>query len=307
MSEQLATKNDLRSFIAGDTFKQQVALSLPHHMTPDRFARVALTAMTRTPKLMDCTRESLLRCLMDCSSLGLEPDGRHAHLIPYKDACTLIVDWKGLVALARRSGDVAIFRAELVKERDSFAWENSIVTHGIDWRNDRGATQAVYSYVKFKDGSEDWEVMTLAEVEAIRKRSRSGNAGPWVTDFDEMAKKTAIRRHSKRLTLSPEFADALEKDGDIIEERNVTPIAQTNLAALLAAPAAQPVSDTPDELVMDHLNIFGASVTEYGEAIRRLKLSTATQWKDISNGEHMTALIRWEEVEAELRAIQDGN
>ena len=96
---------------------------------------------------------------------------------------------------------------------------------------------------------------------------------------------------------------------DLPTERNATPTSkpQTNLAALLAAPAAQPVSDPPEELVMDHLNIFGASVTEYGEAIRRLKLSTATQWKDISNGEHMTALIRWEEVEAELRAIQDGN
>jgi len=63
--------------------------------------------------------------------------------------------------------------------------------------------------------------MTLAEVEAIRKRSRSGNVGPWQTDFDEMAKKTAIRRHSKRLTLSPEFAAALEKDDDRLEERPV--------------------------------------------------------------------------------------
>ena len=96
---------------------------------------------------------------------------------------------------------------------------------------------------------------------------------------------------------------------DLPTERNATPTIkpQTNLAALLAAPAAQPVSDPPEELVMDHLNIFGASVTEYGEAMRRLKLSTATKWKDISNGEHMTALIRWEEVETELRAIQDGN
>jgi len=84
MSEQLAKpapKNDLRSFIAGDAFKQQVALALPQHMTPDRFARVALTALTKTPKLLDCTRESLLRCLMDCSQLGLEPDGRHAHFV----------------------------------------------------------------------------------------------------------------------------------------------------------------------------------------------------------------------------------
>jgi recombination protein RecT len=250
MSQELSTKNDLRSFIAGDKFKEQVALSLPSHMTPDRFARVAITAMTRTPKLFDCTRESLLRCLMDCSSLGLEPDGRHAHLIPYKDQCTLIVDYKGLIALARRSGDVAVFRAELVKEGDGFTWENGVVSHAINWREDRGKTQAVYSYVKFKDGCEDWEVMTLAEVDAIRKRSRAGGSGPWVTDFDEMAKKTVIRRHSKRLTLSPEFADALEKDDDRIEER-----AAKGQVVARSAPvdpwAAAPAQELPQALPDD--------------------------------------------------------
>lgn len=224
MSTEIQKKpgKEIRDLIQSDVFKTQIALALPVHLTPDRFARIALTALTKTPKLLDCTKESLLRCLMDCSSLGLEPNGRDAHLIPYGNVCTLIVDYKGLIALARRSGDVAIFRAELVKEFDTFAWDNSRVTHGIDWRNDRGKTQAVYSYVKFADGNEDWEVMTLAEVEAIRKRSKSGNSGPWVSDFDEMAKKTAIRRHSKRLTLSPEFADALEKDDDKIDERAVS-------------------------------------------------------------------------------------
>lgn len=229
---QLATqpKNDLRNFIAGDAFKNQVALSLPSHMTPDRFARIALTAFTKTPKLLECTRESLLRCLMDCSSLGLEPDGRHAHLIPYKDQCTLIIDYKGLIALARRSGDVAMIRGELVKENDEFSWNTGVVKHSINWRADRGKSQAVYSYVKFKDGSEDWEVMTLAEVDAIMRRSQGyksaiqyNKAHPWISDFDEMAKKTVIRRHSKRLTLSPEFAAALEKDGDRLEERASKP------------------------------------------------------------------------------------
>lgn len=223
-SEQLAkpTVRDIRDFLETEAVKGQLALVLPKHMTPDRFARVAVTAMTKTPKLLECTKESLLRCLMDCSSLGLEPNGRDAHLIPYGSQCTLIVDWKGLVSLARRSGDVALFKADLVKENDSFSWENGTVRHGIDWRADRGKTQAVYSYVKFRDGSEDWEVLQIAEVEAIRKRSKAGQSGPWISDFDEMAKKTAIRRHSKRLTLSPEFQDALDKDDDKIEERAAT-------------------------------------------------------------------------------------
>ena len=95
--------------------------------------------------------------------------------------------------------------------------------------------------------------MTLAEVDAIRKRSRSGTSGPWVTDFDEMAKKTAIRRHSKRLTLSPEFADALEKDDDKFDERipagrEIKPARAVPLDPFqLAAPAAMPADEVADD------------------------------------------------------------
>lgn len=226
MSQELAKPSatrDIRDYLDGPNVQAQIARVLPQHMTPDRFARVAITAITKTPKLMDCSRETLLRCLMDCSSLGLEPDGRHAHLIPYGKDCTLIIDYKGLIALARRSGSVVLFKAELVKENDVFSWDDNIVRHSIDFMSDRGKLKAVYSYVKFKDGSEDWEVMTVADVDAIRKRSRAGNGGPWVSDYEEMAKKTAIRRHSKRLTLSPEFQAAAELDDDRTPERNVTP------------------------------------------------------------------------------------
>ncbi len=222
MTQEITTKNDIRSFLAGDKFKEQIALALPRHISPDRFARVALTALTRTPKLMDCTRESLLKCLMDCSALGLEPDGRHAHLIPYGKDCTLICDWKGLVALARRSGKVALWGREVGKEADTFGWDNGIVSRGINWRGDRGKAQCYYSHVRSNDGTDDYEVMTMEEVKAIQKRSRAGSSGPWVTDFDEMARKTVLRRHSKRITLSPEFADALERDDDRIVERHVT-------------------------------------------------------------------------------------
>lgn len=214
---------DIRTFLETSAVQEQLAKVLPAEMRPERIARVALTAMTKNPKLLDCTRESLLRCLMECSGFGLEPDGRHAHLIPYKSECTLIIDWKGLVALARRSGDVALYKAELVREKDHFEWANGRVDHRIDWRSDRGAVQLCYSYVQFSSGAEDWEVMTLDEVNAIRRRSRSANAGPWVSDFEEMMKKTAIRRHSKRLTLSPEFTRAAERDDGEIEMRDVTP------------------------------------------------------------------------------------
>ena len=124
-------------------FKEAVRKSLPQHMTPERFVRVALTAMLKTPKLAQCSQESVFRCMLDLSSLGLEPDGRRAHLIPYGTDCTLIIDYKGLIELAKRSGEVAMWRAELVCENDEFSWTNGIVDHKINWLAPRGKVLAV--------------------------------------------------------------------------------------------------------------------------------------------------------------------
>lgn len=208
----------IKEWIGGDKFREAVASSLPSHMTADRFVRVALTAMMKTPKLADCTQASIFKVMLDLSSIGLEPDGRRAHIIPYGNVATLIIDYKGLIELAKRSGEVVNWRAEIVCENDEFNWENGTVEHKINWRKPRGKMGAVYSHVRNKDGVDDYEVMTVDQVEGIRKRSKAGASGPWVTDFNEMAKKTVMRRHSKRLTLSPEFNDALVKDGDVVDE-----------------------------------------------------------------------------------------
>ena len=166
-----------------------------------------------------------MKCLLDLSAFGLEPDGRRAYLIPYGKECTLIVSYMGLVELIRRSGEVASIRAETVCEKDVFSWVNGEITHEVDWRQDRGKVQAVYAEAVLKSGERQTATMTLAEVEAIRKRSKAGNSGPWQTDFAEMAKKTAVRRLSKMLPLSSEIMErVIAGDADTVTERDVTPI-----------------------------------------------------------------------------------
>lgn len=230
MSEQTTSitkepKKDLRSILASDQFREQVAMSLPRHMKPERFARIALTALTKNPKLLECTKESVLKCCMDLSGFGLEPDGRRAYLIPYGKEATLIVSYIGLIELAKRNGDVAKWVPQTVCEKDHFIWDNGEIDHKINFREDRGNVQCVYSKVTFKDGTTDVEVMTLDECNAVRDRSRAKD-GPWKTDYIAMCLKTTIRRHSKRMTLSSEFVDAMDRDDDLIDvkvERNVTP------------------------------------------------------------------------------------
>ncbi len=220
----------LKEMIGGEKFREQVALALPKHMTPERFSRIALTALQRTPKLQDCTQTSLFKCLLDLSAAGLEPDGRRAYLIPYGTECTLILSYMGMIELVRRSGDVVSIRSELVCENDEFSWENGKITHKVEWRKPRGEIQAVYAEAVLKSGETQTATMTKDEVDAIRKRSRSGSSGPWVTDYGEMAKKTTLRRLCKLLPLSSEVAEHIDKDGDVVLERDVTPKPVANLS-----------------------------------------------------------------------------
>ena len=244
------TKQDtsLKGLINSEAMQEQFARALPKHLSPERFGRVAITALTKTPKLQDCTKESVMRCLLDLSAMGLEPDGRRAYLIPYGKECTLIISYMGLIELIRRSGDVVSIRAETVCEKDEFDWRDGQVTHAINWREDRGALQAVYAEAIMKSGEKQTAVMTLTEINAIKNRSRSGGSGPWVSDFAEMAKKTAIRRLSKLLPLASEIMDHVTRDDDQYAMRNVSrPIMVARLPdnpfAKIEAPAVEVIEE----------------------------------------------------------------
>jgi recombination protein RecT len=191
-------------------------------MSPERFVRIALTATFRNPKLLRCSQESFLNCLLQLGAMGIEPDGRRAHLIPYGDECTVIVDYKGIAEMLRRNRDVVSIHCDVVGANDHFEVRfgtRGILDHVPSLR-DRGAPVCAYSWVKLPDGTEEYDIMGIDEIEAIRKRSKTPDNGPWKTDWNEMAKKTVFRRHSKTLPLSPQTREALEReqDGDALTE-----------------------------------------------------------------------------------------
>lgn len=220
----MATKKEhpLVAVIQSQGMLDQLAKTMPSSLTPARFARIALTQFRKTPALLKCDEASVLKCLMDSASIGLEPDGRNAHLIPYGRECTLVLDYKGLIELARRSGQVSELGAEVICENDAFKYEvGSTPVHTINFFKDRGKIIGAWAWCRFKDGGSQCEVMTKSEIEIVRSGSAAGKAGPWVTYWGEMAKKTVFRRLSKWLPLSPEYRDALDLDGDRIID--VTP------------------------------------------------------------------------------------
>jgi recombination protein RecT len=249
-AQQLARRpGTVKDILRGKEFKDALREVLPKIMRPERFVRIALTTIMRIPELGECSKPSLFRALLDLSSYGLEPDGRRAHLIPFKNKkmcqcghqqdehkgqncihcdckqrrvmveCQLIIDYKGLAELVRRSGDVSYIHADVVYEGDEWDFgfgSNSFLKHKpAEVRGPK--RRAFYSFVKLKDGTEDFRVLSPADVEKIRRRSKSPDNGPWVTDYDAMGIKTAFRQHSKWLPLSPDVREAVESDDDAVD------------------------------------------------------------------------------------------
>lgn len=289
-SEVVKTQNgdsqNIRSLIQSDVYKKQFAMALPKHMSPERFIRIALTALTKNPKLQTCSQASLVSCLLDISQLGLEPDGRRAHLIPYGDKCTLIIDYKGLVELAMNTGEVSNIHADIVCESDVFVYNKGVIeTHAIDFKKPRGKMYATYCIITFKDGTHKTEVMTKDEVDAIRKRSKAGTSGPWVTDYNEMAKKTVFRRASKWIKLSPEQREAIEKDDKYqFDAIDVTPPAGKPPVAI--PQAKNPEKDNAYKAMLEEFQTAKGVVGEdvYYQILKKHGFKTSNEIRDMAMG-----------------------
>lgn len=204
-----------------DRMRPEIERALPSHLTADRMARIATTVLRQTPALAQCTPESFLGALMTASQLGLEPGPLgEAYLVPFGRVCTFIAGYRGLIKLAYQSDRIASIYAESVHEHDYFkrvyGTARRIEHEPPPLGQARGAAIAWYAVAKLKDGSDPvFVVLDRAEVDAIRARSRASGNGPWVTDYNAMAKKSCVRQLSKWVPLSPELASALAHDGRV--------------------------------------------------------------------------------------------
>lgn len=244
---------ELRSLITSDEAMRQIELALPEHVNASRWARAVLTCLNRVPKLAQCNRASFVNAMMDCAELGLEPNGRDAHFVPYGSQCQLIVDYRGLVKLAYQSGQVSSIRADVVYEGDEFDYKTcDHIPYGwrVDAPAERGSCIGAYVVIDKKDGSVHRERMTHEEIEKIRKRSKAGSSGPWKTDWEEMAKKTVFRRASKWIQLNPHVEKHMDRDFDTPDfesERRASATIDPKKFLSMQAEAATEQSEASDD------------------------------------------------------------
>lgn len=238
----------LRNYLFEEKIKNQFAAALPKWLSVDRLLRVVFSSVQKNPKLIDCTRESLLMSVMQCAQLGLEPILGRAYLIPYENSkhingkwvkqleCQFQVGYQGLVDLARRSDTISDVWAFNVFEEDEFD-----LSYGLDRRihhrpwfmdpekrkkGESGEIIGAYAVWQMKDGTKHPDFMPVSDIYKRRDRSqayqyaksnpdkKTAQECPWIQWPEEMVIKTVLKHSSKLVPASIEFMQAVELDDD---------------------------------------------------------------------------------------------
>ena len=207
----------------------EIRKALPSVLTPERFTRIALSALNNTPALQQCTPMSFLAALMNAAQLGLEPNTPlgQAYLIPYKNKGQLEVQfqvgYKGLIDLAYRNGQMQTIQAQAVYENDIFEYEYGLepkLIHRPAY-SDRGEVTYFYGIFRTVNGGFGFSVMSKEDMDLYAKtysKAFSSDYSPWKTNYEEMAKKTVIKQALKYAPIRTDFQRALSLDETIKKE-----------------------------------------------------------------------------------------
>lgn len=207
----------------------EIKKALPSVLTPERFTRIALSALNNTPALQQCTPMSFLAALMNAAQLGLEPNTPlgQAYLIPYKNKGQLEVQfqvgYKGLIDLAYRNGQMQTIQAQAVYENDAFEYEFGLepkLVHRPAY-SDRGEVVYFYGIFRTVNGGFGFSVMSKADMDIYAKtysKAFDSSYSPWKTNYEEMAKKTVIKQALKYAPIRTDFQRALTLDETIKKE-----------------------------------------------------------------------------------------
>ncbi|MBW5468486.1 recombination protein RecT [Brevibacillus formosus] len=224
-------KKETTIFDLIESRKDQFAQAAGNNMDVNKFLRIATFSIRTNPKLMNCSAPSLLSALMQSAQLGLEPGVLgHCYLVPFWSEklksfeATFIISYKGMIELARRSGNIQSIAARIVYENDEFQFEYGLeerLIHKPCILGERGQMKLVYMVAHFVGGGHYIEVMTKTEIDAVMISSKSYDkkkkqpTGPWKDHYEEMAKKTVIRRAWKYLPISVDDARVVEQEGTV--------------------------------------------------------------------------------------------
>ncbi|WP_144243475.1 recombinase RecT [Azospirillum argentinense] len=251
---------DLQADLSKEAVKAQFSVALPSHITPDKFARVVMTAAAKNPDLAQADRRSLFNSCLEAAADGLMPNGKEAALVIFntkekrdgRDVWVKKVQYmpmvRGLRKLAMNSGQIKRLDAYVVHKNDEFDYQlgfDANIHHKPPTLDvDRGPAIGAYAIAVTDDDEKHVEVMSFQEIEKVRSVSRSKDSGPWKEWWGEMARKTVLRRLMKALPLSEELERVIERD-DAMHAADERRQAGPSIAAVTAAQQLANFSTTP--------------------------------------------------------------
>lgn len=216
-------------------YEKRIAASLPatvsKYLTIERMMSICGQAVSRNPDLLGCNPLSVVNAIVHLAQVGLEPRPREAYLIPFGKECVPIIDYRGMVYLARRSGLVKDVAANAVYQGDEFDYDlgsKPFLHHKpATWKDEngkrlpldmeeRGALIATWCVPFWIDGSPaSPTVLSVLAIDRIRGKSRASGKGPWVSDYDQMAIKSAVR---VGMNLMPQGGETQYRQAQDMEE-----------------------------------------------------------------------------------------
>ena len=237
MSTEMTPVQHVCTTITTPKFKENLKQALPPNVSLDRFIRTALTGIQQNPSVCDADRQSLFLAIQRCAADGLMPDGREAALAVYGGKVNYMPMVQGIIKRLATAG-ISI-DAQVVRENDEFEQafgdDAHIIHKAPRLGQPRGQLIGVYAIARLSNGMVMREVMDKDQIDQVRMASRSANAGPWKQWYDEMARKTVIRRLAKRLPiLDAGVADTVAADDELYD------FAAGNAADGDTPPAQQP-------------------------------------------------------------------
>lgn len=312
--------NDLQALVkASESEFRKIA---PKWFSVERLTHLMLSASSRNAALLECTKESFLGFCMKCAETGLEPCGAGgAWPVPFKNKYTnnrevvFIPDWRGLIQLAKKSGQIKHAYGEVVCENDYIEYEKGDMPKLVHKPalSARGKMIGAYCVCVLPDGSKHIEYMNKEEIEGIRKRSKAKDEGPWITDPEQMSIKTVVKRGLKPFATSPEMQTAIQYDNDALglsslEQRPPVTMPRELPPAQSAAPKTESAaSANPNEVTGTLENVTTKSGTGKKGAWTKYGLLVGAEWYGTFDAEIGKRAETMQGLPVTLTWKQDGN
>jgi recombination protein RecT len=200
----------------------QIPVLLPPDIAPEQFRAALWLELSGRPSLLECSPTSLRECTVKAATYGLLP-GRDCHFLPFKTkdgggtkTATYVPNYHGILLALERSGKVRRAFAHVVHEGDEWSFDmfadRPIHRPAVTRGRQPGKELFYYGAVMFKDGTCAFEVVSLEDLDAIRRRAPAHESGPWVTDTVMMTRKSALKRVAKYVRLTPQQRAMLDDD-----------------------------------------------------------------------------------------------